>query len=840
MPTSGMMNTPPDEQPIPAALSSPLQLKVFQASPLAYEEYPIPFLDLDEEEEILKEALRGTSVDVSFEIATAHSLSTFLAQGKSFLHLSCHGHPNQLFIEDGYGGCHILIVGENLKRWINNTAGGTSLNFVFVAACHSRSAGEAFLDAGVPWVVCCEQDGYQLLDQAARTFARVFYNAVANGATLQGAFDLARSTVVQSREVQRVGGIDPQVEANKFVLLSRADRERSSKKMKTCNNQASDRTKESTSDMEEQTMKEADNTSAFRRHSAYASKRTARALDLSSLKSPISRESSSLTLSMIPVPPCPFLERELEMYGILRCLFIERNKARLVRVTGDRGVGKIALAKAIAQYVKKRNMWGEILWLPPPLGVEADTSMLESITQTILETYQDQKALLIINSTQFAEESIKTLCTFLDNIFERTKYVKVILIQDAKSHIDSQRYPVMGFTCFQVTVNLAPLSRHKSAELFCYTCDHMKEWRWGSIVRLMNKMMADDVAWQLLGEGNPTKIVLMAKKITDEEFKRLTKKADGPLQIDDFKHSLETVKKIMSDRNDSSRRRHFGASPKQGNQLKLKNVVVSSKQTTEVQPPPLRTQEEIIDRFAPLLRKGGKVYRKSVPSFIRKATKDEHIVTVINGKVASECTVKDDCSWIVCGHVANEYYAITNEKFHEIYDTKNPNLIPRTNPHHDILTANGFKEFQSKRRIWAHEVTKEDMSFFRHGSDCITKTKEAFFMAPWGTPTRVEEGDYIVLQYPDGVDDMYRIEGALFARTYVDVNQTTVQQANFREETLALEKRMAEYRERNPGFAPLEADIRSHIHALMSALDRSGPALPRRAGLSLQQRNSSV
>lgn len=824
----------PSEHPIRASTSSPLQLKVFQASPLAYDDYPIPFLDLDEEEKMLKEALKGTSVDVSFEIATAHSLSTFLAQGKSFLHLSCHGHPNQLFIEDGYGGCHILIVGENLKRWINNTAGGTSLNFVFVAACHSRSVGESFLDAGVPWVVCCEQDGYQLLDQAARTFARIFYNAVANGATLQGAFDLAKSAVVQSREVQRVGGIDPQVEANKFVLLSRAECEDNKKKMMTSNDEAKE-------EMEESTEQEIDDASAFRRHSAYASKRIARDVDLSSLKATISRESSSVTLSMIPVPPCPFLERELEMYGILRCLFIERNKARLVRLAGDRGVGKVAVAKAIAQYVKKRNMWGEILWLPPPLGVEADSSMFEAITQTILETYQDEKAMLIINSTQFAQESIKALCTFLDNIFERTKYIKVILIQDTKSQIDSQRYPVMGFTCFQVTVTLAPLSRHKSAELFCYTCDHMREWRWGAIVSLMNKMMTDDVAWQLLGEGNPTKIVLMAKKITGEEFKRLSNNEDGPLQIDDFKHSLENVKKIMSDRNKASRRRHFGASPEQGNQLKLKNVVISSKQPTKAKPPPLRAQEEIIDRFAPMLRNEGKVYRKSVPSFIRKAIKGEHIVTVINGTVSSEHTVKDDCSWVVCGHVANEYYAISNEKFHEIYDTKNPNLVPRNNPHHDILTANGFKEYRSKRKVWAHQVTKEDMSYFRHGSDCITATKEAFFMAPWGTPTRVEEGDYIVLQYPDGVDDMYRIEGALFARSYVDINQTSVQQADyFREETLALEERMAVYSERNPDFAPLEADIRSHIQELMSALGRAGHGLPRRACLSLEQRNSSV
>lgn len=37
-------------------------------------------------------------------------------------------------------------------------AGGLKLDFVFVSACHSRRTGEAFIDAGVPHVVCVKVD----------------------------------------------------------------------------------------------------------------------------------------------------------------------------------------------------------------------------------------------------------------------------------------------------------------------------------------------------------------------------------------------------------------------------------------------------------------------------------------------------------------------------------------------------------------------------------------------------------------------------------------------------------------------------------------------------------
>jgi hypothetical protein len=52
------------------------------------------------------------------------------------------------------------------------SAGEHRLSFVFVSACFSRLAGQAFAEAGVPHVVCCEVDA-QVADSAALAFTKV-------------------------------------------------------------------------------------------------------------------------------------------------------------------------------------------------------------------------------------------------------------------------------------------------------------------------------------------------------------------------------------------------------------------------------------------------------------------------------------------------------------------------------------------------------------------------------------------------------------------------------------------------------------------------------------------
>jgi len=158
-------------------------LTVLQAAPLVwkYERdedlMPVELLDFDKEREILSDSLKdakkvGANIDLDFETATTEALVAFLETNRSSaLHFSCHGYPEGLCFEDGAGGTHFLD-SKGLSE-ITATAGG-SLRFVFVSACFSRAAGEAFVNAGVEHVVCCHQD-QQLMDEATVLFSANFY-----------------------------------------------------------------------------------------------------------------------------------------------------------------------------------------------------------------------------------------------------------------------------------------------------------------------------------------------------------------------------------------------------------------------------------------------------------------------------------------------------------------------------------------------------------------------------------------------------------------------------------------------------------------------------------------
>merc|ERR1712167_86430 len=87
------------------------------------------------------------------------------------------------------------------------------VKFVFVSACFSQSAGEAFVKAGIPHVVCVALNS-DLLDRAAQTFTHAFYLSLAVGDTIQDAFDVGVEAVKAAPRMA-----NPVNEGNKFLLL---------------------------------------------------------------------------------------------------------------------------------------------------------------------------------------------------------------------------------------------------------------------------------------------------------------------------------------------------------------------------------------------------------------------------------------------------------------------------------------------------------------------------------------------------------------------------------------------------------------------------------------------
>ena len=96
---------------------------------------------------------RETSRDVAlhFDFATTDTLRTMLSLGCRALHFSGHGLAKGLCFEDGRAGLHIVQVSQ-LSELLS--AGGLTLELVFVSACYSRAIGETFVQAGVQHVVC--------------------------------------------------------------------------------------------------------------------------------------------------------------------------------------------------------------------------------------------------------------------------------------------------------------------------------------------------------------------------------------------------------------------------------------------------------------------------------------------------------------------------------------------------------------------------------------------------------------------------------------------------------------------------------------------------------------
>ena len=219
------------------------------------------------------------------------------------------GEPGSLMFEDGEGLGH-RVANDKLRQLVA-AGGASSLQLVFVAACHSEAAAKAFLDAGVPCVVAVALKE-RLHDAAAIRFAKQFYLDIALGSTTQQAFDKAKAAVNASAELQHSehGDLSSR-EANKFQLYGSQEE---------------------------------------RNRSVLPS--------LAGANPPWMQGEPwfyALTSNcQLPAPfvlPEPFVGRTFD----IRAVVVRVLQGRLVTVTGDAGIGKCAVAAAAARYLDERG-----------------------------------------------------------------------------------------------------------------------------------------------------------------------------------------------------------------------------------------------------------------------------------------------------------------------------------------------------------------------------------------------------------------------------------------------------------------------------------------------------
>ena len=152
-------------------------------------------LNAEKEKRLLKDTLweARKRIALRMEVASSRNLRKQVTLGCRALHYTGHGMTNCLAFEDDTGAMHPLHV-DVLRRLFAAGDGAEGVKFVFVSACHSQIAGEAFVSAGVKHVVAVRWDR-QVSDRASYRFAESFYLALLVGKTVRNAFDIANETV---------------------------------------------------------------------------------------------------------------------------------------------------------------------------------------------------------------------------------------------------------------------------------------------------------------------------------------------------------------------------------------------------------------------------------------------------------------------------------------------------------------------------------------------------------------------------------------------------------------------------------------------------------------------
>mmetsp|Transcript_135659 Transcript_135659/g.270691 ORF Transcript_135659/g.270691 Transcript_135659/m.270691 type:complete len:185 (-) Transcript_135659:210-764(-) len=174
-------------------------------------------------------------------------------------------------------------------------------------------------------------------------------------------------------------------------------------------------------------------------------------------------------------------------------------------------------------------------------------------------------------------------------------------------------------------------------------------------------------------------------------------------------------------------------------------------------------QEAMIQRLGPILLERGLTYRKFGRAFLKKGVTGEVLETIFDGKVETTRTLEEG-DWIVrADTAAKERYSLPDAKFRRLYEAV---PVPfEDHPDAAELKAEGFEAFQPCGRCLALVADAALLEEHVPGGQ---------FMASWGSPMLVEEGDFLAAPAPPGgkgkpesIGEVYRIEKSAFANTYV-------------------------------------------------------------------------
>ncbi|ETO80192.1 hypothetical protein F444_05235 [Phytophthora nicotianae P1976] len=248
-------------------------------------------------------------ISVVAKFANTDTFRAMVTLGCRALHFSGHGDENHLYFEDGMGLVH-PIPHKGLQELFSAGGGGEStLRLVFVSACSSAPLAYAFVACGIPHVIGVRTN-QKIEDYAAIEFTRAFYLALATGKPVGASFTIAQQSVAKSPNIR-----GPMAVAGKFMLLP----------------------------------EDGDHSEIIFPLAAVESSNT---INLEPMKK---KRYPKLWFDDLPAMCQGFCNRSVEVYKICLALMMTQSRiTRLVTICGEEGIGKTAVAHAVANYVGPR------------------------------------------------------------------------------------------------------------------------------------------------------------------------------------------------------------------------------------------------------------------------------------------------------------------------------------------------------------------------------------------------------------------------------------------------------------------------------------------------------
>ena len=361
-------------------LSAPLMQ---QSSGINGQLEPVPALDLISERERLEASLREAGRDLRLHVrfATSDGLSTELTKHRPrILHFSGHGVKDALILEAEQVGKAYRLEFDKLHELIR-AGGQTPLQLVFLAACHSEAAADAFLKAGVPSVIAVDTAS-EVADPAAMAFTRAFYLAIALEYSVHDAFEKGKAAVISCSALRSTNYDVREIEAAKFKLLPRDN---------PCH-----------------------------------AKVLFPGLELANWQAEPPWLSAPPTSAMARLSPPPdhFVGRHACIYEVVRAVI----NNRLVTLTGEAGVGKVVVATEAARYLAERMEFSVVCLQSD------DASMLAAVKANLAERRGNGKALLVIHAMKM-DISDATLRETIGHIEEIHGHIEVHLLVTQRKRI---------------------------------------------------------------------------------------------------------------------------------------------------------------------------------------------------------------------------------------------------------------------------------------------------------------------------------------------------------------------------------------------------------------------